>query len=49
MINNLFLQLLLNKCLCLSGFSSKIHQNIQKNIAIGECAGVPGNYSIFEL
>ena len=32
-----------------SGFSSEIHRNIQKNMEIGECVGVPGNYSISEL
>ena len=36
-------------CYCFSGFSSGIHQNIQKARRFGECVGVPGNYSISEL
>ena len=36
-------------CYCFSGFSSGIHQNIQKAQRFGECASVLGNYSISEL
>ena len=39
--------------ICFDGFSSGIHQNIKKkkkkSTNIGECAGVPRNYNIFEL
>ena len=31
------------------GFSNGIHHNIKKSMEIGECAGVPRNYSISEL
>ena len=35
--------------ICFDGFSNGIHQNIKKNRDIGECVGVPRNYSNSEL